>query len=58
MEEGIMGEELSREELEERSGILQEVITKEEIRRGVGKLNKGKAEGACSQESCLKQEER
>ena len=47
MEEGIMGEELSEEKIEERSGMLQEEITKEEIRRGVGKLKKGKAEGVC-----------
>ena len=43
VEEGIMGEELSGEKIEERSGMLQEEITKEEIRRGVGKLTKGKA---------------
>ena len=42
-----MGEELSEEKIEERSGMLQEEITKEEIRRGVGKLKKGKAEGVC-----------
>ena len=27
--------------------MLQDEITKEEIRRGVGKLKKGKAEGVC-----------
>ena len=47
MEEGIMGEELSGEEIEERSGMLQEEISKEEVRRGVGELKKGKAEGEC-----------
>ena len=41
------GEELSREEIEERSGMLQEEISKEKIRRGVGKLKKGKAEIVC-----------
>ena len=42
-----MGKELSREEIEERSGMLQEEISKEEVRRGVGELKKGKAEGEC-----------
>ena len=32
MEEGIVGVELSGEKIEERSGMLQEEITKEEIR--------------------------
>ena len=60
VEEGIMGKELSREEVEVRSGMLQEEITKEKIRRGVGKLKKGKAEVVCdiSGELYLKQEER
>ena len=45
VEEDIMGK--SREEIEERSGMLQEEISKEEIRRGVGKLKKGKGEIVC-----------
>ena len=38
---------MSRKEIEERSGMLQEEISKEEIRRGVGKLKKGKDEIVC-----------
>ena len=60
VEEGIMGDELSREKIEGRSGMLHEEITEEEIRRGVGKLKKGKAERVyvVSQESYLKLEEK
>ena len=36
-----------REKIEERSGMLQEEITKEEIWRGVGKVKKGNNEGVC-----------
>ena len=43
VEECITGEELSREEIEERSRMLQEEITKEKIRRGVWKIEEGKS---------------
>ena len=38
---------MNSEELEERNEMLLEEIRKEEIRNGVGKLKKGKAEGIC-----------
>ena len=45
-EEDIIGEDLSRGEFEDRSERLAE-ITREEIRKGVVKLKKGKAEEVC-----------
>ena len=45
-EEDVIGEDLSRGGSEDRSEWLAE-ITREEIRKGVGKLKKGKAEGIC-----------
>ena len=47
VEDSTMGEEMNIEELEERDGMIQEEITKKEIRKGVGKLKKRKAEGIC-----------
>ena len=45
-EEGVIGEGMSRRVIEDGSELLAE-ITKEEIRRCVGKLKKRKAEGVC-----------
>ena len=45
-EEGVIGEDLSRGEFEDRSEWSAE-ITRDKIRKGVGKLKKGKAEGVC-----------
>ena len=45
MEEGIIGEELSREEIEETSGMLQEEITKKERCRIIEERKSGRSMG-------------